>query len=706
MTIATLILTLLPFSPALERAFAHLDLATPDYAAAAAALDMADRADPEYALRNNIPYLRGQIAEIDEEWGRAGLEFSRIPSTSVLYPLALWHRARVAIAEGRLDDANQLVSRFGSGVPADLRIRLAKVAPRPLAVVLYESAGTREARWRLADLDDDEASMWRLLGDSRTDDIAREVALRLIGDPETSGLPDDRRLLLARTFHGHREFDRAAAMYRTLTGHAEHGPEARYQLARTFFQRTRYDEAIARYADVIAAYPDSDEAESARAEIASAYWRQLDFVNAEGAYLNLVDRAEDRGDFQSAVRDLVDIYRSQGDVDAVLDWVNRGLANRPSVSERSVLVFSRAKALFDAGRWAEALDDFRALRGMTLRSVANGTTAREVQFFEALSLDRLGHAAEARTIWSELARDPFTYYGLQSLDRLDDDGSDEIRLQRSMWQSMGTPAAALCRRNADPSALESMRARRLSRTRGFRTQETPETDLVGELVFLRQWDEAFYFANRVNQRWRDDALADLAYLAQDFRQAMLYGDRLRPADDRDFFSIDGEYDESTRMVLAMTYPAAYSDILCREAAEAGVDPLWLRAIIWQESRYDAEARSEAAARGLMQFIPETATAVATRMGMGEMSPDRMYQPEVSIRLGANYWAELLEEFGSPEMALAAYNGGPENVRRWSAKTRSTDPVVFLSDIGFTQTKDYVSRIFGLYARYRHLQDIE
>jgi soluble lytic murein transglycosylase len=108
----------------------------------------------------------------------------------------------------------------------------------------------------------------------------------------------------------------------------------------------------------------------------------------------------------------------------------------------------------------------------------------------------------------------------------------------------------------------------------------------------------------------------------------------------------------------------------------------------------------------MQFIPETATAVATRMGMGEMSPDRMYQPEVSIRLGANYWAELLEEFGSPEMALAAYNGGPENVRRWSAKTRSTDPVVFLSDIGFTQTKDYVSRIFGLYARYRHLQDIE
>lgn len=707
MVTATLTLMLILFSPALEQAFEYIDRAVPDHRAAASALDLADMADPEYAVRNNIPYLRGRLAELAGDWDRAEAEFSRVSASSILHPLALFHRARAAIATGRHADAGDLIGRFGSGVPADLRIQLADEAPEDLAVEIYESAPTRLARWRLAELADDEAAMWRLLGDSRTDDIALEIALHLAPNPaDAAGLVADRRIQLARTFHGHRDFDRAAALYRTLGGDAEYGPEAQYQLARTFFQRTRYYEAIELYEDVIARFPESDEAEDALSQIASSFWRLLDFENAENAYLVLIDRAEDRGDFQSAVRDLIDIYRSQGNIDAVLEWVSRGLANDPSRADRAVLIFSRAKAYFDQGRWDEALEDFRALQDMTLRSVANGTDSREVRYFEALSLDRLGRTEDARLIWTSLARDPFSYYGLQSLRMLEDDGSHEIGLVRAAWASIETPAPRFCRRPAEPAALDSMRTRRLSRTRGFRTADTPESDLVGELVFLRLWDEAFYFANRVNERWRDDALADLAYLAGDYRRAMLYGDRLRPANDRNFFSLDGAYDESTWMTLAMTYPAAYADILCREAAAAGVDPLWLRSIIWQESRYDPEARSEAAARGLMQFIPETANAVASRLGMGEMTPDRMYQPEVSIRLGANYWAELMDEFGSPEMALAAYNGGPENVRRWAAKTRSTDPVVFVSDIGFTQTKDYVNRIFGLYARYRHLQDVE
>jgi soluble lytic murein transglycosylase-like protein len=81
----------------------------------------------------------------------------------------------------------------------------------------------------------------------------------------------------------------------------------------------------------------------------------------------------------------------------------------------------------------------------------------------------------------------------------------------------------------------------------------------------------------------------------------------------------------------------------------------------------------------------------------------LYAPEVSIRLGAHYWASLMAEFGEPEMALAAYNGGPHNVRRWRAKSPGGEIELFVSDIGFIETKDYVRRVFELYARYAYLQ---
>jgi soluble lytic murein transglycosylase len=130
------------------------------------------------------------------------------------------------------------------------------------------------------------------------------------------------------------------------------------------------------------------------------------------------------------------------------------------------------------------------------------------------------------------------------------------------------------------------------------------------------------------------------------------------------------------------------------------DPLWLHAIIWQESKYNPNARSGAAARGLMQFIPETAQAVASSLGLGTLTTDKLYDPTTSIQLGARYWTTLMDELKSPEMALAAYNGGPDNVARW--KNKSSDPELFVADIGFVETKKYVMSVFAARAAYASL----
>ena len=102
----------------------------------------------------------------------------------------------------------------------------------------------------------------------------------------------------------------------------------------------------------------------------------------------------------------------------------------------------------------------------------------------------------------------------------------------------------------------------------------------------------------------------------------------------------------------------------------------------------------------MQFIPETTEAVAASLGLRNFTADKLYDPSTSIQLGARYWSTLMNELKSPEMALAAYNGGPDNVARWRKK--SADPELFVSDIGFVETKKYVMSVFAARAAYASL----
>ena len=678
---------------------------TGDHARAAALLDEADGADPAFFERNNLAYLRGRIAEMQGDWDRAGAEFERIDPGGVLGAMAAFHAARAAIEMGRDETAIEWLDRLPSGFPARLRMALADGASDGVALRVYDGIDAREAEAGRALLRNDTPALWRLLEGRQNDEPALEAAVHLHVRAPT--LSAEQRMLLARTLHGHRVFERAAALYRSLLEDAEYGEEANFELARTYFQRTRYDDAIEAYRQTARRFPGTDRALEAEIQIASSHWRQPDLEAAEAAYLALIrntdNPAGDPDDYQEFVRDLVDVYRSLGRTADALEWIERALARQPRAATRAVLTFTRGKIHYHAGRFDDALADFRELGNLPLRAVPNGTDRDEARFLEALALEGLGRVEDARAIWTDLAGNPFSYYGLHALDRLDDATRDGKTLQEAVWEAVAAGSVDRCRRASHAATRAAADGRNRGRARGFRMDVgESEGALVEELLFLGQWEEAYFWAG-IDGRTRSDAeLADLAFAAGDFRRAMLYADRIRPPDDA-LFVHDGQYDAAARALMDVLYPAAYADALCLEAASAGVDPLWLRSIMYQESRYDPSARSVAAARGLMQFIPETAAAVAERAGMGPMTPARMYTPEVSIRLGARYWSELMAEFGRPDMALAAYNGGPHNVRRWAAKSPVADPILFLSDIGFVQTKDYVSRVFGLYAMYLHLQ---
>ncbi len=306
---------------------------------------------------------------------------------------------------------------------------------------------------------------------------------------------------------------------------------------------------------------------------------------------------------------------------------------------------------------------------MRLASTPGGATGDEVRYFEALSQFKIGNVTAAQTIWKTLSKDPLSYFGQKSAERL---GGPKI---------MKSPPET-CTDNSDP-ALKSALERFAAVTRPTRTNADPAADAIADLVFMRLWDEAFVWLDR-GRRLDARTAADLAYLAGRYDRAITYADRLP---------------ESDKTAWPFVYPAAYRSLVCAASKPYPVDPLWLHSIIWQESKYDANAASAASARGLMQFIPETEQAVGERIGMTGLTPDRLYDPQISIRLGAEYWSELMSEFKLPELALAAYNGGPVNVRRWRDKLPNADAEFFVSDIGFPETKRYVQRVFGARAAY-------
>jgi soluble lytic murein transglycosylase len=137
------------------------------------------------------------------------------------------------------------------------------------------------------------------------------------------------------------------------------------------------------------------------------------------------------------------------------------------------------------------------------------------------------------------------------------------------------------------------------------------------------------------------------------------------------------------------YPLRYSQFVRVHAKENHLDPALLAAVIYQESKFDANAESPSGAIGLMQLTPSTAHGIAIRTDGSQFHTSDLYNPEINIRYGAWYLADLFQKYGNESLALAAYNAGQGNVDRWRARGES---------IQFPETKAYVSRV-------EHLQRI-
>jgi soluble lytic murein transglycosylase len=279
----------------------------------------------------------------------------------------------------------------------------------------------------------------------------------------------------------------------------------------------------------------------------------------------------------------------------------------------------------------------------------------EWQYFRARALAALGHDDEARQLFEAQADKP-TFFGFLSADRLDQ------------------PYAICPLTLADDPQREQVLLANPGLLRAF---ELYAVDLPK--LARREWTRALQDADPATQR----IAADMANRRGWYDRAvftMSSGDALRLYD--------------------LRFPLASQDGLVPQAEQAGIEPAWAYGILRAESAWMSDAQSSADARGLMQLVPATAALVAKRNGFDWGGGDTLYDPVTNIALGTRYLAQMAARFnGSPWLASAAYNAGPNKVDQWLAARGTLAPDLFVATIPYKETREYVARVMAFSVIY-------
>jgi soluble lytic murein transglycosylase-like protein len=141
-----------------------------------------------------------------------------------------------------------------------------------------------------------------------------------------------------------------------------------------------------------------------------------------------------------------------------------------------------------------------------------------------------------------------------------------------------------------------------------------------------------------------------------------------------------EAGQPSSLTPAPVAPAHLDALVQQNASTWQVDPALVKAVIANESGFDANATSKVGAQGLMQLMPETAQSLGVR---------NPYDPQQNIAGGTRYLRGLLDRFGGDtRLAVAAYNAGPGAVEKYG----DVPP--------YAETQNYVQNVLASYDRYR------
>lgn len=489
------------------------------------------------------------------------------------------------------------------------------------------------------------------------------------------------------------------AFDRYLAANPQNDGTVRYYRALTLEQLGRYSEAVEELSFFIQNYPSNLYWQTAWEDKAYLQWAYLgQYPQAAQTLLDFVAAAPTSPYAPQAMLSAGRILERDNRLEqAAAVWERIG-DNYAGSQEASQGLFWAGIARYRLGDREAALLTFH--RGLQASTVAEDQA--RAYFWIGKTQQARGDAAAAQAAFQQAAAlDPLGYYGLRSRDLL---------LGERPFQS--PPAYDL---TVDWAAERREAEAWLRITFGL----PPDTDLSGPGALLQDsrlmrgtelWRLGLYDEARLEFEGLRSAVeqnpADCYRLMNYLLDLGMY--RTAIFLDRQILTLAGmETQASTlaapRYFQHIRYGTYYQEIVVPTAERYGFHPLFLYAVMRQESLFEGYVRSSAGARGLMQIIPSTGATIAASVGWPPDYTDQdLYRPQVSITYGAHYLASNRDYFGGDlYVALAAYNSGPGNAAIW-ADLADNDPDLFVEVIRYQETRLYIRSIYELFGMYRSL----
>ena len=556
---------------------------------------------------------------------------------------------------------------------------------------------------------------------------------------------------IGRGFAQERNFNESVNWFERVSAEFPDAPVAKDALAQAASAYARAGKpkvAIARYQTFIEKYPNAE--------------------NLDRAYLNIVDVLRDqqgedanalkwaaktqevfKGKLPEAVAlftqarihiALSDWQKALADLNALQNFSDLGGARVPGGTNKAETTFLRALVLENVNSFGEAIDVYLSIpdgrneyygwrASERLRALANDEKTSSIvrQKFDGLNEITKQNISVAN---AENVRQ-----SAQSAVRLlsDDENRGEIsaaanQTKKEILLGRLRQAYALLpayQKVPGGKLLEFGRREITKEARADKNQNS-HRNLADELFFLGLYDEAapeleanaqaakkLMFREQIavgkEQKAKNENLKSSDF---DYTLAVFYkrGERANRAvaySEPLWRNVPADYQIELipREQIELLYPAPYREALLKYAPERNVDARLLLSIMRQESRFRADVKSVAAARGLMQFISTTGETLAGELGRKNFKQDELYNPPTAILFGAQYLSDLFKQFpNQPQAVAAGYNGGEDNVLRWLKRANTTNADRYVPEIVYTQSKDYVYKVMANYRVYQMFYD--
>lgn len=566
----------------------------------------------------------------------------------------------------------------------------------------------------------------------------------IVENHPASGLVPDAIYQIGRGYVQTGEFVEAINWFeRVLEQFPEHpvSRDALSQAASAYSRVNKPKEAVTRYQKFIEKYPDAE--------------------NPERAYLNIIDVLRDAGENGNALnwtRKTQEVFRGKlpealalfaqarihiaqndwsaalADLEKTQTFPDLGGTRVPGGTNKTEIVFMRAVALENLNRYPEAIDTYLSIpdgRGEyygwrateRLKALANGEKTNQFvrQKFESLyAVTKQSISADNAETVRQSAQSALRL--LSDAEIKDESVPANTTKKEILLNILRQTYSLLPSYQKIPNfkLLESGRKETLKEKRELSVRNHHQ-NLADELLFLGLYDEGApeLEAANVDKRATGEQEIDTKSRTQNSKSgdfnytlAVFYrrGDMAHRAvgfAEPLWRGVPADYQIELipREQLELLYPVPYADSLLKYASPRQVDPRFALSIMRQESRFRADVKSYAAARGLMQFISTTANQIAGQVGRESFVQNELYDPSTAILFGSQYLSNLFKQFpNQPPAVAASYNGGEINMARWLTRSKSDSPDRYVPEIIFSQSKDYVYKVMANYRVYQTFYD--